>query len=89
MAKLKKTDFKTARDRINALPDDRRASALAGADKIIQQMHLSELRKGAGSGQLGHLQKNSPFFSETAADVRLRRTTYFALSSSPRSKHMG
>lgn len=45
MVKYKKSDFKSIRERIAALPRERREAIEAGAAAIIQAMHLSELRK--------------------------------------------
>jgi DNA-binding XRE family transcriptional regulator len=45
MAKFKKSDFRPARERIDALPKARRARIEEGASKILLAMHLSELRK--------------------------------------------
>ena len=45
MAKLKKSDFRPARKRIDALPIERRARIEQGAAQILRAMHLSEIRK--------------------------------------------
>lgn len=45
MARLKRSDFTAARERIAALPEDRRRRIEAGAAEILKSMHLAELRK--------------------------------------------
>lgn len=45
MAKLKKSDFRAAREWIDALPEARREQIEAGAATIVKAAHLSELRK--------------------------------------------
>lgn len=45
MARFKKSDFRPARERINALPEKRRARIERGAAEILEAMHLSEIRK--------------------------------------------
>ena len=45
MTKLKKSDFRPARERIARLPDDRRARIEADADAMAREMHLTEIRK--------------------------------------------
>lgn len=45
MAKFKKSDFRSARDRIDALPADRRERIEADARQMAVEMHLTEIRK--------------------------------------------
>ncbi len=45
MTKLKKSDFRPARDWINKLPADSKARIDAGARQIIAATHLAEVRK--------------------------------------------
>jgi DNA-binding XRE family transcriptional regulator len=45
MAKLKKTAFVNAGDRIRALPQDRRERIEALATEMAAELHLSEIRK--------------------------------------------
>lgn len=42
---MKKSDFRPAREHIDALPAERRAKIEAGARKLIAASHLAELRK--------------------------------------------
>jgi DNA-binding XRE family transcriptional regulator len=45
MAKFKKSDFRSARERIEALPKERLERIEQGASEILLALHLSELRK--------------------------------------------
>jgi hypothetical protein len=45
MAKLKKSDFRPARERIARLPKERRDRIEADAREMAQEMHLAEIRK--------------------------------------------
>ena len=45
MARLKKTVFVNAGDRIRALPQDRRERIETLADDMAMELHLSEIRK--------------------------------------------
>lgn len=45
MAKLKKADFRPARERIDALPAARRERIEADAHAMLEAMHLAEIRK--------------------------------------------
>lgn len=54
---MKKTDFRPARERINALPRGRRAEIEKGAATILQAMHLSEIRKALAVTQTTVAQK--------------------------------
>ncbi len=42
---VKKADFRPARERIDALPAERRKKIEAGARKLIEAAHIGELRK--------------------------------------------
>jgi hypothetical protein len=52
MAKYKKSDFKSAIDRIRELPEDRLRKVEAGASRILEQMHLAEIRKALDTTQM-------------------------------------
>lgn len=58
MAKYKKSDFKPAREWIDALPKERREKIEAGAAAIVQALHLSELRKAMNVTQAGLSEKS-------------------------------
>lgn len=45
MAKFRKSDFQPVTDRINSLPEARQDRIRAGANAIIEAMHLAEVRK--------------------------------------------
>lgn len=45
MTKLRKSDFRPARERIDQLPAERRARIQAGAEKIVQAARLAEIRR--------------------------------------------
>lgn len=45
MTKYKRSDFRPAREWIDALPEDRREKIYAGAAEIIRNMRLAELRR--------------------------------------------
>lgn len=45
MTKLRKSDFRPARERIETLPAERRARIEAGAEKIVQAARLAEIRR--------------------------------------------
>lgn len=45
MAKLEKADFRPARERIDALPAERRARIEADAHAVLEAVHLAEIRK--------------------------------------------
>ena len=45
MTRLKKSDFRPARERIDRLPAERRARIQAGAETIIQAARLAEIRR--------------------------------------------
>ncbi|MBN9307697.1 helix-turn-helix transcriptional regulator [Devosia sp.] len=45
MTRLKKSDFRPARERIDQLPLERRARIQAGAEKIVQAARLAEIRR--------------------------------------------
>ncbi len=53
MAKLKKTAFGNAGDRIRALPKDRRERIGALAGDMAAELHLSEIRKALSITQKG------------------------------------
>lgn len=52
MAKYKRTDFPSAVDRIQAMPKKRREKIEAGALRILEEMHLAEIRKALGATQV-------------------------------------
>src|SRR3954447_12048353 len=51
MTKYKRADFVSALDRIRDLPSERRGKIEAGAARILEQMHLSEIRKALDTTQ--------------------------------------
>jgi len=57
MAKVTKSDFRPARDRIDVLPADRRARIEEGAAQILKAMHLSEIRKALAVTQTNIAEK--------------------------------
>ena len=52
MARYNRSDFKSAIERIQSLPDERRARIEAGAARILEQMHLAEIRKALDTTQV-------------------------------------
>ena len=52
MAKYKRADFVSALDRIRGLPAERRKKIESGATKILEQMHLGEIRKALETTQM-------------------------------------
>ena len=51
MAKYKRANFVSALDRIRDLPAERRKKIEAGAARILEQMHLAEIRKALDTTQ--------------------------------------
>jgi hypothetical protein len=51
MTESKRADFVSALDRIRDLPSERRGKIEAGAARILEQMHLSEIRKALDTTQ--------------------------------------
>jgi hypothetical protein len=52
MAKYKRADFVSALDELRNLPADRRKKIEAGAARLIEQMHLAEIRKALDTTQV-------------------------------------
>jgi len=52
MARYNRSDLKSAIERIQSLPDERRARIEAGAAHILEQMHLAEIRKALDTTQV-------------------------------------
>lgn len=57
MAKLKKSDFKSAREWIDGLPADRQKKIRDGASKVIAEAHLAGLRRAMATTQTALAQK--------------------------------
>lgn len=51
MARYKKSDFRPAREWIDALPEERRARIYEGARKTIREVRLREIREAVGKTQ--------------------------------------
>lgn len=43
---MKKSDFRSSLEGIEALPAERREKIEAGAAKVLEDMHLADIRKG-------------------------------------------
>ncbi len=57
MLKFKKADFRPARERIEALPAERRTRIKEGAAATLKAMHLSEIRKALAVTQVAVSEK--------------------------------
>lgn len=57
MAKYKRSDFRPAREWIDALPKERREKIEAGAARLLADIHLAELRKAMSVTQVALAKK--------------------------------